>query len=680
MSKIFNAYLLDLLHKEYHNFDLWYFVSFSLGIIYYFSSEAEQPCYLLLGFALLGFCILYKIWQNIIGRFILMLFLSFLFGVLISQYKAYYLQSNIALDKIMIARLSGKIESINYTDAKSQIILCNVSIDNPNLQLPKVKITIAQSKVQDLSIGNYISLKAKLYPLQSYRRPLPYSQSYALYYYFESIKATGYAISSPIVLTNNQNNQSYLQKIIQNPAQTLIHKIRTITHNRIINALDSYFAGIMNAILLGESRSVDKDLMNKIRSAGISHILCVSGLHLSLVAAICFTSIRMTLNLSSYIAYKFNIKIIAGIFSIFGSYVYLLLTGMQIAATRAFIMTSIFIIAIILDRNAHHLRSIMIAATIILCVNPEYIFHPSFQLSFVAVLSLISGYEFYKKHPWVTSNTSCFTSLICKYFASNIYSSFLASIVTAPVIISHFYTFPTYCIIMNLIAVPIVSFILMPLGIVSILSIPFSLEVAPLKLAGIFIDVIIYATNYINNLPYSTWYFGYIIPTHLLLFVFGFFWLCFWQSNWRFLGIMIMLISCILMIFTKKADAIINFNDQNFSVAIKNINGSLNIYSNQDDRFFNEQLTKWFGLQNFNLLPLSNCKVMEIAYGRNLVINDNQCLNIKADIQLNMSKYCKKLSDTLLNKKYLYKNRPVEVFCSKIGCKIRPNTQLRFLQ
>jgi ComEC/Rec2-related protein len=191
--------------------------------------------------------------------------------------------------------------------------------------------------------------------------------------------------------------------------------------------------------------------MKEMRQSGISHILCVSGLHLSLVAMLFFISARFLLNLSNYIAYNYNIKSIAAICSLIGSYGYLELSGMQIAAIRAFIMTTIFIYAVMIGRKPYPLRSLAIAAFIILSVNPEYIFHPSFQLSFVAVLSLTAGYEFYIRNQWILGKSKGIFSSIKFYIAFNIYSSFLASIVTAPVVIPIlyisylFYSHEPYC-------------------------------------------------------------------------------------------------------------------------------------------------------------------------------------------------------------------------------------------
>lgn len=248
----------------------------------------------------------------------------------------------------------------------------------------------------------------------------------------------------------------------------IVYKIRKIIYNRLIDNLGSLKGNFAAAILLGETKAIDRQLMKDMRQSGISHILCVSGLHLSLVAMILFISARFLLNLSNFIAFNYNIKTIAAICSLLGSYGYLELSGRQIAASRAFIMTAIFIIAIIIERAYYPLRSLAIAAFVILSLNPEYIFHPSFQLSFVAVLSLVAGYEFYIKNQWILGDSKGIFASIKFYSASNIYSSFLASIITTPVVINQFYIFSTYSIPMNLIAVPIMSFFLMPLAILAL--------------------------------------------------------------------------------------------------------------------------------------------------------------------------------------------------------------------
>lgn len=233
---------------------------------------------------------------------------------------------------------------------------------------------------------------------------------------------------------------------------------------------------------------------------------------------IIFLTTRFLLNLSNYLAYNFNIKLISAYCSLIGSFGYLELSGMQIAATRAFITAAIFIYGIIIGRSCFPLRSLAIAAFIILSLNPEYIFHPSFQLSFIAVLSLVAGFEFYLKNSWLIGENKGIFGAVKFYMASNIYSSFLASIITVPVVINQFFIFSTYSVPANLIVVPITSFFLMPLAL---LSLPFTMigfDSYILKLMRFFIDIIIKSAAYFNSLPRSVWYFGYITNFSILLF------------------------------------------------------------------------------------------------------------------------------------------------------------------
>ena len=195
----------------------------------------------------------------------------------------------------------------------------------------------------------------------------------------------------------------------------------------------------------------------------------------------------------------------------------------------------------------------MIAAFLILCFLPEYVFHPSFQLSFAAVLCLISGYEFYLRHKNLLGNSKGIFASIKFYLFANIYSSFLASIVTAPFVIYHFYKFANYSVLMNLLAVPLMSFFMMPLALLSIFLMPFSADLWILKSLGFFISIVINFAEFVVIQPFSVWYFGHISPLSLIIFSFGFFWLCLWQTRWRIIGIFIMIIGGYIDVYHKSS-------------------------------------------------------------------------------------------------------------------------------
>jgi len=568
------------LEEEYHHLSLWYFVSFIFGIIFFFYSNDNYSSYSLV---VVLFCltILVKLFhkKDLFWFFIAICLLTFCSGVFIGHLRVSNIHTN-PIDKIIISELSGKIEQVKPTLRGTQIILQDVHLGN-NTKLNIIRVNVASKLVADVKHGDTVQLKAKLFPLQ--QSVLPGTYDFGFYMYMSGIEATGYALTA---LKVTDSNKSFLQQNIQ--------IFRRNIYDRLISALGDERGNFAAAILIGETKAIPKQIAENMRNSGVAHILSVSGLHLSLVAMIFFVISRMLLNCSNYLAYNFNIKIIAATISIIGSFAYLQISGSNIAATRAFIMTSIFIISIMLGRSPYPLRSVMIAACLILMVYPEYVFHPSFQLSFSAVLCLISGYEFYLKNKHFLGPSKGVFASIKFYIFANIYSSFLASIVTAPFVVYHFYKFATYSVFMNLIAVPLMSFFMMPLALLFMILTPFTSGEWVLNILGWFIDIIIYSAAYIVELPGAVWVTGNISSASLLVFTFGFFWICIWQTVWRFFGVLIIFIALIIMFLGEKPDFIYDHNLK--AVGVRNSNQELEIHAEHILPIFTaDYWASWYG-------------------------------------------------------------------------------------
>lgn len=590
------------LESEYQNLPIFYFLCFMSGIIYYFTILQAMPnilettiCVLLCAlFILITSTPLRQ--DNIILHFILYTTIAFAGGVAIS--KIHMMNKNHPmLKRSIITELSGQIASIKPTLHGTQIILHNTNIPSQYKRnytdINKVKINISKkfrsNNNEELEIGDIISLKAKIMPPQG--SVLPGTFDFAFYMHIDGIQASGYALTPCII--KEKVKKSYFASCIDN-TRLAIYKI--FTHNMdVVNV-----SNILAAILLGYTKSIPTTILNDIRNSGIAHILCVSGLHLSLVAMICFITSRALLNCSNIIAYNLNIKIIAALISICGSFMYLLLSGANIAAIRAFIMTAVIITAIMTGKSPHPLRSLALAAFIVLIISPSYVFHPSFQLSFIAVLCLISGYNFYQKYQYILGKRGGIFSSIKFYIFTNLYTTIIASFATTPFVIYHFYKIPTYTLIMNLIAVPLMSFCIMPLGIMALLLIPLHLYGQILNLLSFFINIIINSSHYITSLPASVIHTGHITPTSLMIFTTGFIWNCIWQTKIKYFGVVLIIISIIAMMATPKPDLIYDFEHN--LMGIKNYDGNLEIYyivnnkqNNQPHQFLLNYWTSWYG-------------------------------------------------------------------------------------
>jgi ComEC/Rec2-related protein len=647
-----------VLEQEYHHLSLWYFVSFVFGIAFFFQNHLDFSfCFLAVATVITAFIVFVSYDRNLLALFLSFCLLAFIIGISISQLRMSMIHTN-PIDKARTAVLTGRVEQIKPSARGMQLTLQNVAVENYR-SLNKVRINIASKLLADVNYGDLVRLKAKIFPLQT--SVLPGTYDFGFYMYMSGIEANGYALTNIEILAKEQGAW-----------RQFMQKIRLNIYNRLIDILGDDRGNFAAAILIGETKAIPKQIAENMRNSGVAHILSVSGLHLSLVAMIFFISSRMLLNCSNFFAYKTNVKTIAACISIIGSFFYLQISGNNIAATRAFIMTSIFIVSIILGRSPYPLRSVMIAAFIILTFLPEYVLHPSFQLSFTAVLCLISGYEFYLKHQKFLGNRKGVIGTLKLYIFANIYSSFLASIITAPFVIYHFYKFANYAVMMNLVAVPLMSFVIMPLALLAIILMPFSIDGFFIKILGFFIGLVIDSADYIANLPGAIWVTGHISPVSLFIFSFGFFWICLWKTKLRFVGMAIMLASLVIMVLGEKPDFIYDHNLK--AVGVRDESGKLEIYAEEEPPvFISDYWASWYGQKEIKVIREKITRADQdfiLPNGRMLALNYWQCLD--ADVQLITSKklHCSADNGIIISNKELQYYRQVLVYCSKTkGCK-----------
>ena len=419
--------LIKTLDSEYWQLSLWNFAFFIFGIVCYFALEYEpstRHVVAIFGGSLATLLLRkYGAWGILVSGILI----AFTSGILASKIRSSQIHT-IALEEEITTTVTGMVSALKHTPRGIQVTIENARFNTLLMQDKdpnKIRISVPLDNAKNILMGDKISVFAALAPPS--RSILPGGYDFGLYSYFSGVGATGFALGKIKNYSNSERD-----------SQPFLHKIRKAIYFRLIDIMGKDNGNFTAALLLGESGGLDRTIMQNMRYAGLAHVLCVSGLHLSLVAGIFFLASRVLLNLSNFIAWHMNIKIIAAIISLLGSGIYLMLSGTQIAATRAYIMTSIFMISIILSRVPYPLRSLGIAAIFMLSLNPEYVLHPSFQLSFAAVLALIGGYEFYIRNKWILGESSGIISAVKMGIFSNIYSSLLAGLATTPIVIYHF--------------------------------------------------------------------------------------------------------------------------------------------------------------------------------------------------------------------------------------------------
>jgi competence protein ComEC len=167
---------------------------------------------------------------------------------------------------------------------------------------------------------------------------------------------------------------------------------QTIAHE-ITLAVPGTAGAIGVALLTGLRGALPDQIWDQWAVAGIAHLLSISGLHLALVSGTLFFAVRIALALAPPLALRLPTKKLAAVVALLGAFGYLLLSGAPVPTLRAFAMTGIGLVAIMVDRNPFSMRLIAWAAMVVLLLQPESLLGASFQMSFGAVVALIAVYE-----------------------------------------------------------------------------------------------------------------------------------------------------------------------------------------------------------------------------------------------------------------------------------------------
>ncbi len=207
-------------------------------------------------------------------------------------------------------------------------------------------------------------------------------------------------------------------------------------------------------------------------------MLAISGYHMAVVAGIAFFFIRAILALIPSFASRHPIKKWAALGALATGAFYLVLSGASVSTQRAYIMIAIVLIGVMIDRPALTFRTIAIAAFVVLLLAPQAVVHPSFQMSFAAALALIAAYQF--GLPWRADAGTPAAARMALWGGREVFGLIMASLVaglaTTPYSAFHFHRLAPYGVLANLLAMPVISVWVMPMGILGVLTMPFGFD------------------------------------------------------------------------------------------------------------------------------------------------------------------------------------------------------------
>ena len=277
------------------------------------------------------------------------------------------------------------------------------------------------------------------------------------------------------------------------------------------------------------------ETLEAIRGAGLAHLLAISGLHMAMVAAIAFFTVRALLAAVEPVALRFPIKTWAAMAALAASFFYLLLSGATVSAQRAFVMTTIVLVAVAIGRQAISMRLVALAAVVIMAAAPHAVNEPGFQLSFAVVVALVAAYEALRDR-WAQRRDDEPLPRFLLYPAGVALTAAIAMAATLLPALARFGSLAIYGgLLANLLAVPVVASWVMPWGMAVLVLMPQGLQGWALEPMAWGIEAILRiaeaadvgAPLIVLGTP----------PWFSLAYGMALIWLCVWRHRWRLLAL-----------------------------------------------------------------------------------------------------------------------------------------------
>ena len=338
------------------------------------------------------------------------------------------------------------------------------------------------SSVNQLHYGDQIIINKKLQVIKNSGNPGAFN--YQRYAAFQQIFHNAFLKEKDWVKLDGKNMNGFQQFIF-----TARENILAVLQKNVGSSKDEL--GIAEALLIGYTNDLDKDLVQAYSNTGVVHIIAISGMHLALIYG-------MLVFVFSRIPVIKKSKWMQAILILSCLWVFSLLTGGAASVLRSAVMFTFITIGKYFVRQPSIYNSLAASAMIMLCYNPFYLWDVGFQLSYLAVVGIVAFQKpiynlFYFKNKMIDAIWKA-TALTTA-----------AQILTFPVCIYYFHQFPLLFLITNLIAVPLSTAILYAEILLVMLS--------WIPVMGLYIGKITTALVWlmnkiiikINELPFAVW-------------------------------------------------------------------------------------------------------------------------------------------------------------------------------
>lgn len=457
---------------------LWAPVAFGLGCAGYMTLNVEPPTVLAGGLMMVAVATVVAARRfGSVGALVLAALLAFTAaGFLSGRIRTLQVAAPVAPAEQRAWAIEGWVVDVASPGASGpRLLIAPTAVEGLTPDETPVRVRVTLRDQSPPAPGTAIRLRAMIGPPPAPASPGAYD--FARDAWFNRVGGVGFTLGE-VTLTELPKAPWRLRLVMA------VNALRWRLAERIVARMGPASGGIGAAMVTGHEAWIPPAQTEAMRASGLAHILSISGLHMAIVGGFVFAGVRLLVAVWPWLALRVPGKKVAAVAGLVAVGGYLVISGAPPPAERAAVTAAAAFLAILVDRQAISLRTLAIAALVILAVQPEAACAPGFQMSFAATAALVALAEAWPRAvkeidiPWWIRAPQA----AAVWLGAAIAASFVAGLATGPFAMHHFNRVASYGLIANLLVAPLSSFVIMPF-----LAIGTVLE--PLGLGGPFLAV-----------------------------------------------------------------------------------------------------------------------------------------------------------------------------------------------
>ena len=359
----------------------------------------------------------------------------------------------------------------------------------------KIRLTASNPTIA-LNRGDRIAFTSSIRSIRNFQNPGGFD--YQRYMAFKGVWVSAYTKGFRLTCIETEKRGLLSSWVID---------VRRAVNRLIEKSTTGDQQAILKALLVGDRSQITPSLRNDFHRTGTGHLLAISGLHVGIVAAAAFYFFVWLLSRFKVVLWTAWSRKGAALLSLFPVAAYATLAGMSPSTQRALIMVSIYLMTFVFEKEHDLYNTLAIAALLILAISPSAIWSISFQLSFMSVLSIIYGVSQIPRadeHPVVGKWFKTVRMWRRKMVVFAMVSVF-ATLGTLPIVMAHFNQVSLIGFAANCIFVPIIGFLIVPVGLLCVVLLPFCepCAMAGIKLCDIVLMHSLGGLQWIAELPFA---------------------------------------------------------------------------------------------------------------------------------------------------------------------------------